>query len=774
MCKLGEGTFSEVLKVKHKKSGKIFAMKRFRKHFQSYDEVETLREIQALRRLNPHMNVVDLMDVIYDPKHGILSLNFELMECNLYELISKKNTTISESKAKMYFWQICKAVEYMHGKGIFHRDIKPENILVADNLIKLADFGSCRGIHSKPPFTEYIATRWYRSPECLLCDGMYNYKMDVWGAGCVLFEIVSKVPLFPGSNELDQLHRIHAVVGTPSQKVLKHMLGNKMNGMKYNFPHREGTGIRALIQHVSNECVDLINLMLAYDPDDRITSKEALKHPFFRDVHLYLAELGDTYIESVMGVAAAKALLSRKTHAHINSANILHHKKIEQITEPPELQQQQSASTYLKQPQTIVKENTHKNLLKNIDIDNSTTLTASQTLVDGVTVSSTTKTHPQEHVTEPQDAKFSSDENDKSHNNDSKTEENKNSESHVEQVSEPSDNSAKSDPDTSTSELQSDFQKAESDAVEIAPDNPVKASETTKTKNNTDNRDTQMQIPENVSESKELPPFPQHTHQKHIQPTTQDQQPPLHEKQHAPIHNENIYPIQYTQIQKQSSKLIKISNGLPSSDLMKTQQQQQQSALYAKLKAQQTQVNQHGLPNHSETSLGSNENLLHGLRGNVDNQRRLRKRLKNNQVPNTFEPKKRIGVAAAAQMAIGGGLISSQKFGNWGHNSLGVVGKGANGINLNQHKLPSLNVNSIHSQHNQIHPTHQAPSNLPALNIHAGSNVGDAEKGPKVAMLSGLKHTGKDGIMLPSLTEKQRAPARGGLASFKNVRDSKW
>lgn len=113
----------------------------------------------------------------------------------------------------------------MYSKGIFHRDIKPENILIKDNTIKLADFGSCRGIHSKQPFTEYIATRWYRSPECLLCDGIYNYKMDMWGGGCVLYEIISKVPLFPGSNELDQLHRIHAVVGTPAAKLLKKMLG---------------------------------------------------------------------------------------------------------------------------------------------------------------------------------------------------------------------------------------------------------------------------------------------------------------------------------------------------------------------------------------------------------------------------------------------------------------------------------------------------------------------------------------------------------------------
>ncbi|KAJ3215483.1 hypothetical protein HDU67_000341 [Dinochytrium kinnereticum] len=272
MCKLGEGTFSEVLKVKHKKSGKIYAMKRFRKHFQSTEEIEGLREIQALRRLNPHQNVIDLEDVIFDPKHGILSLNFDLMDCNLYELISKKHSPITEVKSKVYMHQICKGLEYMHSKGIFHRDIKPENILIKDSVVKIGDFGSCRGIHSKQPYTEYIATRWYRSPECLLCDGIYNFKMDIWGAGCVLYEMITRVPLFPGANELDQLHRIHAVLGTPSQKTLKLMLGSRANQLKFQFPQKEGSGIRPLLPQVSTECVDLIIALLAYMPDDRLAS----------------------------------------------------------------------------------------------------------------------------------------------------------------------------------------------------------------------------------------------------------------------------------------------------------------------------------------------------------------------------------------------------------------------------------------------------------------------------------------------------------------------
>lgn len=95
---------------------------------------------------------------------------------------------------------LLKALAFVHRKGIFHRDIKPENVLISGNEIKLADFGSCKGVYSKHPYTEYISTRWYRAPECLMTDGYYNHKMDIWGYGCVLFEMVSRYPLFNGKN----------------------------------------------------------------------------------------------------------------------------------------------------------------------------------------------------------------------------------------------------------------------------------------------------------------------------------------------------------------------------------------------------------------------------------------------------------------------------------------------------------------------------------------------------------------------------------------------
>ena len=134
--------------------------------------------------------------MLYDEPTGRLALVFELMEMNMYEAIKGKRTPLPEARVKMMMYQVLKAIDHMHRNGIYHRDIKPENILISGDTVKLADFGSCRGIYSKPPFTEYISTRWYRPPECLLTDGYYNHKMDYWGIGCVFFEITIESLMF--------------------------------------------------------------------------------------------------------------------------------------------------------------------------------------------------------------------------------------------------------------------------------------------------------------------------------------------------------------------------------------------------------------------------------------------------------------------------------------------------------------------------------------------------------------------------------------------------
>ena len=201
----------------------------------------------------------------------------------MYEWIRGKKHHLPDIKIKKYIYQLLKSVDHMHSNGIFHRDIKPENVLLSGDILKLADFGSCRGIGSKHPYTEYISTRWYRPPECLLTDGYYDAKMDIWGIGCVLFEIQSLFPLFPGKNELDMIKKIHTILGTPPIEKIQEFQRHASH-MELKFSHKTGTGIDELIPHVSDSCRDLIKKLLIYDANDRITSQQALAHPYFKDV----------------------------------------------------------------------------------------------------------------------------------------------------------------------------------------------------------------------------------------------------------------------------------------------------------------------------------------------------------------------------------------------------------------------------------------------------------------------------------------------------------
>ncbi|ETV75265.1 CMGC/RCK protein kinase [Aphanomyces astaci] len=325
VSKKGEGTFSEVLKAQNVKDNKFHAIKCMKNHFESIDQVNNLREIQALRRLSPHPHIIKLEEVLYDQPSGRLALVFELMDANLYEMIRGRRTYLNPELIRSLMYQLVKSLDHMHNKGIFHRDIKPENILVENQeFLKLADFGSCRGIYSKQPYTEYISTRWYRAPECLLTDGYYGPEMDLWGVGCVFFEITSLYPLFPGSNELDQINRIHKILGTPAPDVLDIFRRKGAAHIDFNFSPEDGTSIAKLIPHAPPEAVDLMCKMLVYDPNKRTNAREALRHEYFKDVR----EMDEANDVAGGGDTTSKTMATAATGVGVPANAVKHrHKK---------------------------------------------------------------------------------------------------------------------------------------------------------------------------------------------------------------------------------------------------------------------------------------------------------------------------------------------------------------------------------------------------------------------------------------------------------------
>lgn len=163
------------------------------------------------------------------------------MEGNLYHLIkARKGRALAGGLVASIFHQIVSGLDHIHASGYFHRDMKPENVLVTTTglfdytsvsplatstspkekdvvaIIKLADFGLARETKSKPPYTEYVSTRWYRAPEVLLLSRDYSNPVDMWALGTIMAELVNLAPLFPGSDQVDQVARVCEILGDPS------------------------------------------------------------------------------------------------------------------------------------------------------------------------------------------------------------------------------------------------------------------------------------------------------------------------------------------------------------------------------------------------------------------------------------------------------------------------------------------------------------------------------------------------------------------------------
>ncbi|KAL3680087.1 hypothetical protein R1sor_023043 [Riccia sorocarpa] len=278
MKQLGDGTYGSVWKAVNRQTNEIVAIKKMKRKFYSWEECMNLREVKSLRKLN-HPNIVKLKEVIRE--NDELYFVFEYMEYNLYQMMKDKDKLFPESKVRNWCYQVLQALAYMHRYGYFHRDLKPENLLVTKDVIKVADFGLAREVRSRPPYTDYVSTRWYRAPEVLLQSSSYNAAIDMWAMGAIMAELFTLRPLFPGASEADELYKICTVIGPPNHHTWSE--GMKLAAsMNFYFPQCNPSHLSTLIPTASPEAIDLMTALCAWDPNKRPTALQALQHPFFQ------------------------------------------------------------------------------------------------------------------------------------------------------------------------------------------------------------------------------------------------------------------------------------------------------------------------------------------------------------------------------------------------------------------------------------------------------------------------------------------------------------
>ncbi|XP_068565807.1 serine/threonine-protein kinase MAK isoform X4 [Cebidichthys violaceus] len=276
---LGDGTYGSVLMGRSNESGELVAIKRMKRKFYSWEECMNLREVKSLKKLN-HANVVKLKEVIRENDH--LYFVFEYMKENLYQLMKDRRKLFPESVIRNISFQILQGLSFIHKHGFFHRDMKPENLLcMGPELVKIADFGLAREIRSKPPYTDYVSTRWYRAPEVLLRSSTYSSPIDLWAVGCIMAELYTLRPLFPGNSEVDEIFKVCQVLGTVKKTDWSegHQLASAMN---FRFPQCVPTHLKTLIPNASNEAIALMRDLLQWDPKKRPTAVQALRYPYFQ------------------------------------------------------------------------------------------------------------------------------------------------------------------------------------------------------------------------------------------------------------------------------------------------------------------------------------------------------------------------------------------------------------------------------------------------------------------------------------------------------------
>lgn len=296
---VGRGAYGVVCSAQNNESGEYCAIKKIENVFEDISfSKRTLRELRILRQLK-HENIIDITDIFIPQDYAGFSDVYvvsALMETDLTSIL-RSSQPLNDSHCQFFLYQILRGCKYLHSAGIIHRDLKPRNLLVNSNCdLKICDFGLARVNFTEMEFrlahmTEYICTRWYRAPEILCCWTEYDSAIDVWSIGCIFAEMLTRKPLFPGSNTKHQLELVLQQLGAPKQHEISAIRNVKCRQFIQQFIEQESKSGRRppnladRFPQSSSAAVQLVEAMLTFSPSRRITVDDAIRHEYTAELY---------------------------------------------------------------------------------------------------------------------------------------------------------------------------------------------------------------------------------------------------------------------------------------------------------------------------------------------------------------------------------------------------------------------------------------------------------------------------------------------------------
>ncbi|XP_046405855.1 cyclin-dependent kinase 17-like isoform X3 [Ischnura elegans] len=317
--KLGQGTYATVFKGRSRLTDNLVALKEIRLEHEEGAPCTAIREVSLLKELR-HANIVTLHDIVHTEKS--LTLVFEYLEKDLKQYMDDCGNIISMNDVKIFLFQLLRGLSYCHRRRILHRDLKPQNLLINERgELKLADFGLARA-KSVPTktYSNEVVTLWYRPPDVLLGSTEYSTPIDIWGVGCIFFEMACGRPLFPGTSVEEQLQLIFRSLGPPSEEAWP-ALACLPDFHSYaliipppipaHIPNAHPSlctdSLLGKAFRLDEESLDLLHKFLRYEAKKRISAADAMRHKYFESLGQRVHRLPDVAsIFSVPGIHLGK------------------------------------------------------------------------------------------------------------------------------------------------------------------------------------------------------------------------------------------------------------------------------------------------------------------------------------------------------------------------------------------------------------------------------------------------------------------------------------